>query len=75
MQAEFSLRPPDAILVVGTSALFPYIVSPVVQASRTGRLTIEVNPERTQLSPVVPRHLAGKAGYYLPLIADALSRS
>jgi NAD-dependent deacetylase len=75
MQAEFSLRPPDAILVVGTSALFPYIVSPVVQASRTGRLTIEVNPERTQLSPVVTRHLAGKAGYYLPLIADALSRS
>jgi NAD-dependent deacetylase len=74
MHAEFSLQPPDAILIVGTSALFPYIVSPVAAAARAGRLTVEVNPERTQLTPIVTRHLAGKAGLILPLIADALRR-
>jgi NAD-dependent deacetylase len=74
MDAEFALRPPDAILVVGTSALFPYIVGPVVEAARARRLTIEVNPEQTQLSPVVEFHLQGRAGDYLPLIAEALAR-
>jgi NAD-dependent deacetylase len=74
MEVEFSLRPPDAVLVVGTSALFPYIVGPVVEAARDRRLTIEVNPEETSLSPVVEFHLQGRAGDYLPLIADALVR-
>lgn len=74
MEAEFSLHPPDAVLVVGTSALFSYIVGPVVDAAHEGRLTIEINPEETALSPVVEYHLKGRAGHYLPLIADALRR-
>lgn len=74
MHAEFSMRPPDAILVVGTSALFPYITGPVVEAARGKRLTIEVNPEWTHLSPVVAYHLEARAGEILPLIADALRR-
>jgi len=74
MEAEFMQRPPDAILVVGTSALFPYVTGPVLEAARAGRLTIDVNPERTHLSAVVAHHLAGSAGGILPLIADALRR-
>ena len=73
MNREFTLNPPDTLVVVGTSALFGYITGPVVEAARAGRLTIEINPERTHLSPVVTHHLPGKAGYYLPLIADALN--
>jgi NAD-dependent deacetylase len=74
MHAEFEARPPDAILVVGTTALFPYIIAPVVEAARGGRLTIEVNPGKTQLSPVVGYHLERAAGEVLPVIADALRR-
>jgi len=72
MYEEFSARTPDVLLVVGTSALFPYITGPVLEARRRGGLTIEVNPERTYLSPEVRFHLAGKAGYYLPLLAAAI---
>lgn len=72
MYEEFSLYPPDVLLVVGTSALFPYIMSPVLEARRAGRLTVEVNPERTYLSSEVRYHLAGKAGYYLPLLSSAI---
>lgn len=72
MYQEFAEKPPEVILVVGTSALFPYITAPVSEANRNGRLTVEINPERTYLSPEVHFHLAGKAGYYLPLIAAAL---
>jgi len=72
MHEEFGVNPPEVIIVVGTSALFPYITAPVAEAKRRGRLTVEVNPERTYLSPEVQFHLGGKAGYYLPLIASAL---
>ena len=73
MDREFSVDPPQAILVVGTSALFPYIAGPVVEAKRHGRLTIEVNPARTDLSDIVDFHLQGGAGAVLPLIARALA--
>ncbi|MEM8882449.1 MAG: Sir2 family NAD-dependent protein deacetylase [Planctomycetota bacterium] len=72
MDREFAVNPPEALLVVGTSALFPYIAGPVLEARRHGRLTIEVNPGRTDLSDVVEYHLEGGAGTYLPLIAQAL---
>ncbi|MHC4956069.1 MAG: SIR2 family NAD-dependent protein deacylase [Planctomycetota bacterium] len=72
MYEAFSVDPPNLVLVVGTSALFPYITGPVLEANRRDRLTIEINPERTYLSPEVKFHLAGTAGFYLPLIASAL---
>ena len=72
MYQAFSVDPPDLVLVVGTSALFPYITGPVLEANRRGRLTVEINPERTYLSADVQFHLAGTAGFYLPLVASAL---
>jgi len=72
MYEEFSVATPEVLLVIGTSALFPYITGPVLEARRRHHLTVEVNPERTYLSPEVRFHLAGKAGYYLPLLSSAI---
>ncbi|MDF1564688.1 MAG: NAD-dependent protein deacylase [Deltaproteobacteria bacterium] len=47
----------DLILSVGTSAVFPYIAGPVMQAARAGRPTVEVNPTRTMISGVVSHRL------------------
>jgi len=71
LQEEFYERMPDLVLVAGTSALFPYIAEPAVVAARAGRLTVEVNPERTLLSGVVGHFLEGPAGDYLPLLAGS----
>ena len=47
----------DAVMTIGTSSAFPYIVGPVVAAARRGGLTIEVNPLETELSRVVRFHV------------------
>lgn len=73
LRREFYLDPPDLVLVVGTSALFPYIVEPVVLAARLGRLTVEVNPEATELTPVVGHSLRGTAGTWVPRIVEAVT--
>lgn len=43
----------DAIVVIGTSALFPYISNPVHIAASRNCLTVEINPEKTDLSNIV----------------------
>ena len=75
MQEAFYVRPPQLVLVVGTTAMFPYIAEPVRTAARDGRLTIEVNPEPTSLTGIVTFSLRGKAGQFLPQIARALAAS
>ena len=76
MSAAFLERPPDLVVVAGTTAMFPYIAEPVVHAARGGRLTVEVNPEPTFVTEVVRWSLRASAGDALPALADALiSRS
>ena len=75
MQEAFYRRTPDLVLVVGTSAMFPYIGEPVVHAAREGKLTVEVNPEPTELSPVVAYALREPAGVVLPRMAAVLEAS
>jgi NAD-dependent deacetylase len=72
IRLEFALNTPDLVMAVGTTALFPYIIQPVVIAGRTGKLTVEINPENTMLSDHVDYSLRGPAGGYLPLIEEAL---
>lgn len=43
----------DAIVVIGTSALFPYISNPVHMAASRNCLTVEINPLDTDLSGIV----------------------
>jgi NAD-dependent deacetylase len=69
---EFYANPPELVISVGTSNMFPYIVEPVVVAARAGRLTIEVNPEPTTISDLVDYHLQAAAGAALPAIVEAL---
>lgn len=73
IQAEFAHQPPDLVLAIGTTALFPYITEPVIIAGQTGRLTVEINPEPTMLSDHVDFSLRGPAGAYLPLIEQEIS--
>jgi NAD-dependent deacetylase len=78
IQMEFGAKPPDLVLAIGTTALFPYITEPVIIAGHAGRLTVEINPEATMLSGHVDFSLRGPAGGYLPLIeqeiGDGLNR-
>ncbi|MCZ6787459.1 MAG: NAD-dependent protein deacylase [Planctomycetota bacterium] len=72
IQKEFYDSVPDLVLAAGTTALFPYIAEPVLFARRSGKLTIEVNPEPTVLSDAVDFSLRGPAGEFLPQIAAEL---
>jgi NAD-dependent deacetylase len=72
IQTEFAQNPPDMVLAIGTTALFPYITEPVVIAGQNGRLTVEINPEPTMLSDHVDFSLRGPAGAYLPLIEQEI---
>jgi NAD-dependent deacetylase len=46
-------RPFDLVFTVGTSSLFSYIRNPVIDAALFDRPTVEINPDRTELSDVV----------------------
>ncbi|MBX3460967.1 MAG: NAD-dependent protein deacylase [Planctomycetes bacterium] len=72
LHAEFYDNPPEAVISVGTSSMFPYIVEPVLLAAQRGKLTIEINPEETEISAHVDFHLKAKAGEALTAIAHAL---
>jgi NAD-dependent deacetylase len=70
LHREFAVEIPDLVLSVGTSALFPYIQQPARIAREAGKLTVEINPERTEISALVDYSLQGRAGELLPLVAD-----
>ena len=44
------LRGFDLVVSLGTTSQFPYIAAPVVSAHRRGTPTVEINPERTEVS-------------------------
>jgi NAD-dependent deacetylase len=68
-QLSFELeRGFDAYFSIGTTSLFPYIASPIVQAARLGRLSVEINPERTPVSELVDVRFACGAGRALEAI-------
>jgi NAD-dependent deacetylase len=48
----------DAYFSIGTTSVFAYIAEPMLHAARSGRLTVEVNPEETEVSSVVDVRLA-----------------
>ena len=49
--------PFDAVISIGTSSNFPYIIQPVLMASQLGVPTVEINPGQTELSHVVDLHI------------------
>jgi NAD-dependent deacetylase len=64
--------PCDVVLVIGTTAIFGYIVDWAVRAiGKTGWL-VEVNPEETSLSQFASQSLRKPAAIALPKIVDRL---
>ncbi len=72
LYAELVGDPPEVVIAVGTTAMFPYICEPVHAARLAGGTTVEINPEQTPLSDVVSYRLAGAADAILPALVDAL---
>ncbi|MES2821503.1 MAG: NAD-dependent deacylase [Pseudomonadota bacterium] len=56
----------EAVVTVGTTASFPYIVEPVLRARRAGAFSLEINPGMTDLSDLVDVHLNARALDVLP---------
>ncbi|MFC0711110.1 NAD-dependent deacylase [Azorhizophilus paspali] len=72
--AEQLIRGFDAVLAVGTTASFPYIVEPVLRTWQTGGFTAEINPQRTDLSDIVDIHAPERASRLLPALLECLFR-
>lgn len=51
----------DLVISVGTSASFPYIAEPLIQARRSGKVTVEVNLSHTDVSALVDFRLEERA--------------
>jgi len=62
----------DVVLAIGTTAGFPYIHTPVIEARRRGALTIEVNPDETLLTAEVDVRLRCDACSALEILDDRL---
>ncbi|MNE47724.1 NAD-dependent protein deacetylase [compost metagenome] len=60
----------DAVLVIGTTASFPYIVEPVWRTQASGGFTVEVNPVPGELSREVDVYLQGRA---LDVVGELIS--
>ncbi len=58
----------DAVIAVGTTAVFPYIAGPVQWARRTGWATVEINPGESRVSPLVDVKLSLGAAVALDAI-------
>lgn len=64
--------PCDCVFVIGTTAMFGYIVDWAVRAAARGGQLIEVNPETTALSEFATRSLQKPAGAVMPQLVDEL---
>ena len=70
IESYFGGGPIDLCFVIGTSALFPYIVSFAATSRDTGAMVVEINPE-----PSLPRNLADivfakKSGEIMPQLIE-----
>ena len=62
----------DAVITIGTTSVFPYIAEPVLYAARNNAVTIEINPEDTEVSHVVRYRLRDRAVSILPKLLKYL---
>ena len=58
----------DFVMIIGTSAGFPYIAGPVAQAARAGLPTLEINSARSEVSYLVRHRLKLRAAEALPAL-------
>lgn len=63
---EESAKGFDAVVAVGTSASFAYIVEPLLRARHSGGFTAQIDPAASELSLMVDVHVAAGASDVLP---------
>jgi NAD-dependent deacetylase len=61
----------DMVFSVGTTSIFPYIAAPVIEASRQGVPTVEINPADTAVTSYVDFKLATGAAVSMNRIWEA----
>jgi NAD-dependent deacetylase len=61
----------DVYFSVGTTSVFPYIQQPILDARSRGRPTVEINPDRTEVSDLVDFRLSLGAAEALDAIWKA----
>ena len=64
----------DLVLVVGTTASFPYIINWALRGASRGGYLIEVNPEPTHLTPAADLSIRAPAGETLPRLFSTRRR-
>jgi NAD-dependent deacetylase len=67
-RAQDAARGAELVLVVGTSSLVHPAAALPVDARKAGAYVVEINPERTPLTPIASEHLSGEAAEVLPLL-------
>jgi NAD-dependent deacetylase len=58
----------DMVFSIGTTSVFPYIAEPVELARRAGQTTVEINPDKSEVSHLVDIKLPLEAAAALDLI-------
>jgi len=65
----------DLVVVIGTTAVFPYIAGPVFSAARAGIPTVEINPGHSEVSHVVQHRIRSGAAEALAGVLERLGLS
>lgn len=65
----------DLVVMVGTTAVFPYIAEPALRARYAGAPTVEINPGVSELSGFVDYRLGGRAAEILPALWNRLTQT
>lgn len=64
----------DAVIAVGTSASFSYIVEPILRTGQSGGFTALIDPSASDLSRMVDVHIAAAASDVLPQLVRHIFR-
>ncbi len=65
----------DMVFSIGTTSVFPYISQPLWMAKARGMPTIEINPDRTEVSEMVDYRIEAGAAETLQRLHDCLESS
>lgn len=65
----------DAVFSIGTTSVFPYIAEPVIDARRRGALTVEINPDASEVSHLVHYRLQQGAAAAMDALVRELDRA
>ncbi len=71
-RASQAAQTAKVMLVVGTSGVVQPAASLPFVAARHGAVVIEVNPDRSEITPLAAIRLAGPSGEVLPLLVQAI---